>query len=67
MLASDQSSASLALGGTRISGHALRAQNSAAVQAIANVVKSSLGPMGLDKMLVDSIGIRMHEVNFFYP
>jgi T-complex protein 1 subunit alpha len=27
-----------------------------AVQAIANIVKSSLGPQGLDKMLVDDIG-----------
>jgi chaperonin GroEL (HSP60 family) len=27
-----------------------------AVQSIANIVKSSLGPQGLDKMLVDSVG-----------
>ena len=27
-----------------------------AVQAVANIVKSSLGPQGLDKMLVDDIG-----------
>ena len=27
-----------------------------AVNAIANIVKSSLGPQGLDKMLVDEIG-----------
>jgi chaperonin GroEL (HSP60 family) len=26
--------------------------------AIANIVKSSLGPVGLDKMLVDDIGAR---------
>jgi T-complex protein 1 subunit alpha len=26
------------------------------VAAIANVVKSSLGPVGLDKMMVDSVG-----------
>ena len=26
--------------------------------AIANIVKSSLGPVGLDKMLVDDIGVR---------
>lgn len=30
-----------------------------AAQTIANVVKSSLGPMGLDKMLVDNIGVRI--------
>jgi len=28
-----------------------------AVLAIANIVKSSLGPVGLDKMLVDDIGV----------
>ena len=28
-----------------------------AAQSIANVVKSSLGPLGLDKMLVDNIGV----------
>ena len=28
-----------------------------ACQAIANVLKSSLGPVGLDKMLVDDIGV----------
>lgn len=27
-----------------------------AIQAVANIVKSSLGPQGLDKMLVDDIG-----------
>lgn len=31
-------------------------QNVTAVTAIANIVKSSLGPVGLDKMLVDDIG-----------
>jgi len=29
-----------------------------AAVAIANIVKSSLGPVGLDKMLVDDIGVR---------
>lgn len=29
----------------------------AATQAIANVVKSSFGPSGLDKMMVDDIGV----------
>ncbi len=28
-----------------------------AASAIANIVKSSLGPVGLDKMLVDDIGV----------
>ena len=31
-----------------------------AAQSIANIVKSSLGPLGLDKMLVDNIGVRLH-------
>jgi len=30
----------------------------AATQAISNVVKSSFGPSGLDKMMVDDIGVR---------
>lgn len=55
MLASAQSS-SLAIGGERISGQEVRNQNVAAVTAIANIIKSSLGPVGLDKMLVDNIG-----------
>ncbi|KAI0747918.1 T-complex protein 1 [Daedaleopsis nitida] len=44
------------LGGDRVSGQDVRDQNVLAAQTIANVVKSSLGPMGLDKMLVDNIG-----------
>jgi hypothetical protein len=28
-----------------------------AVQSVANIVKSSLGPVGLDKMIVDDIGV----------
>lgn len=28
-----------------------------AAQSIANIIKSSLGPLGLDKMLVDNIGV----------
>ena len=34
----------------------MRTNNVTAVSAIANIVKSSLGPQGLDKMLVDDIG-----------
>lgn len=34
----------------------MRDQNVLATQAIANVVKSSFGPSGLDKMMVDDIG-----------
>lgn len=30
-----------------------------AAASIANIVKSSLGPVGLDKMLVDDIGVNL--------
>ena len=33
-----------------------------AASSIANIVKSSLGPVGLDKMLVDDVGVR--SINF---
>lgn len=46
----------LAVGGVRQSGAPVRTQNVMAACAIANIVKSSLGPVGLDKMLVDDIG-----------
>ena len=46
----------LFLGGTKISGADIRDQNVLATQAIANIVKSSFGPSGLDKMMVDDIG-----------
>jgi len=46
----------LFLGGQKISGADIRDQNVLATQAIANVVKSSFGPSGLDKMMVDDIG-----------
>ncbi|KUL84749.1 hypothetical protein ZTR_07636 [Talaromyces verruculosus] len=46
----------LFLGGTKISGADIRDQNVLATQAIANVVRSSFGPSGLDKMMVDDIG-----------
>jgi T-complex protein 1 subunit alpha len=46
----------LSLDGTRTTGQDVRSQNVNAAMAIANIVKSSLGPVGLDKMLVDDIG-----------
>eukprot|EP01027_Heterolobosea_sp_BB2_P024243 GEZU01036481.1.p1 GENE.GEZU01036481.1~~GEZU01036481.1.p1 ORF type:complete len:548 (+),score=206.66 GEZU01036481.1:77-1720(+) len=46
----------LRLDGSRTSGQDVRTQNVTAAIAIANIVKSSLGPVGLDKMLVDEIG-----------
>lgn len=44
------------LDGERTSGQDIRTQNVTAAMAIANIVKTSLGPVGLDKMLVDEIG-----------
>ena len=46
----------LFLGGQKTSGSDIRDQNVLATQAIATVVKSSFGPSGLDKMMVDDIG-----------
>ena len=46
----------LNLDGEISSGEDVRQQNVTAVVAIANIVKSSLGPEGLDKMLVDDVG-----------
>jgi T-complex protein 1 subunit alpha len=47
---------SVSLLGSRETGQNIRDANVRAVQAVANIVKSSLGPNGLDKMLVDEIG-----------
>jgi len=42
--------------GQREQGQDVRFQNIQAVTALSNIVKTSLGPQGLDKMLVDEIG-----------
>jgi len=46
----------LGIQGERETGMDVREGNAMAVSSIANVVKSSLGPQGLDKMLVDDTG-----------
>eukprot|EP00913_Durusdinium_trenchii_P028538 g26766.t1 len=46
----------LTIAGQRESGADVRSANVTAVMALANILKSSLGPQGLDKMLVDDIG-----------
>lgn len=46
----------LSILGSRIQGADIRAQNVQACLAISNIVKSSLGPVGLDKLLVDELG-----------
>lgn len=42
--------------GEREKGQDVRTDNVNAVVALANIVKNTLGPHGLDKMLVDDIG-----------
>ncbi|KAI9815387.1 MAG: T-complex protein 1 subunit alpha [Phylliscum demangeonii] len=56
MFEQPRNSGTLFLGGQKISGQDVREQNVLATQAIANVVRSSFGPSGLDKMMVDDIG-----------
>jgi T-complex protein 1 subunit alpha len=46
----------LSLQGERKTGQDVRTQNVLAAASISNIVKTSLGPVGLDKMLVDDIG-----------
>ena len=46
----------LSIAGHRQAGRDVRGQNVMAASSIANIVKSSLGPVGLDKMLVDDVG-----------
>lgn len=48
--------APLSLLGERTTGNTVRTQNVLAATTIANIVKSSFGPVGLDKMLVDDVG-----------
>ena len=49
-------STGLDLNGMRSQGKDVRNANITAAIALANIVKTSLGPKGLDKMLVDDIG-----------
>jgi len=46
----------LSVDGERQHGQDVRTANVTACVAISNIVKSSLGPVGLDKMLVDQVG-----------
>ena len=49
-------STGLSVAGERTTGDSVRQQNVTAAVSVANIVKSSLGPVGLDKMLLDDIG-----------
>jgi len=63
--------ARLFISGSKVSDEDVRDQNGTsnfravnavlATHSIANVVKSSLGPVGMDKMLVDDIGVVLFE------
>ncbi|KAL0213188.1 hypothetical protein RCL1_002556 [Eukaryota sp. TZLM3-RCL] len=50
------SSSTAGIFGQRTSGTELRNQNVTAAVAVANIVRTSLGPSGLDKMIVDNVG-----------
>lgn len=56
MMKNVQQQTALGIAGERISGKDVRQQNVMATMAVANMVRSSLGPVGLDKMIVDDIG-----------
>jgi hypothetical protein len=56
----------LAIVGERTTGDSIRTQNVMAASSLSNIVKSSLGPLGLDKMLVDDIGVCYHQLLFFF-
>merc|ERR1712166_1491403 len=44
------------INGDRTTGQEIRSQNVQAAVSVANIVRTSLGPVGLDKMMVDDIG-----------
>ena len=46
----------LGIDGVRTTGETVRKDFQTAIMAVCNVVKSSLGPIGLDKMIVDEVG-----------
>ena len=46
----------LSIAGSRDSGQDVRSANVTAVMTLSNILKTSLGPQGLDKMIVDDVG-----------
>merc|ERR1712195_256894 len=44
------------INGDRTTGQEIRSQNVQAAVSVANIVRTSLGPVGLDKMMVDDVG-----------
>jgi T-complex protein 1 subunit alpha len=51
--------------GERQSGQDVRTQNVTAVSAIANIVKTSLGPVGLDKVMLASAALLKLDLLLF--
>jgi T-complex protein 1 subunit alpha len=49
-------SSGVSIEGEREMGKDVRSSNVRAAMSVANIVRSSLGPQGLDKMIVDDIG-----------
>jgi T-complex protein 1 subunit alpha len=61
-MAGIQGPGALQLMGERTSGQDVRTANVMAVAAVANIVKSSLGPVGLDKVgVVESVKLMKRE------
>ncbi|KAH8914731.1 T-complex protein 1 [Atractiella rhizophila] len=56
IFAKDPRSTLMLGGGERSSGAEVRDANVQAVMGVANVIRSSLGPVGLDKLLIDDSG-----------
>ena len=56
MFAAQRANSILQIDGTRTSGQDVRNENVHAVSTVQQIMKTSLGPQGLDKMLVDDIG-----------
>mgnify|MGYP003318811605 CR=1 FL=1 len=63
-------------GATQTKGRDAQKNNIAAAKLVAELVKTSLGPRGLDKMLVDSLGdvtitndgaTILNKMNVFHP
>lgn len=49
-------SSGVSIEGERETGKDVRSSNVRAAMSVANIVRSSLGPQGLDKMIVDDVG-----------
>jgi hypothetical protein len=57
--------AQLQIHGERTSGQDVRTQNTTAVLAVANILKTSLGPVGLDKVSQITVTSYMHSAMCF--